>query len=105
MDYIVCKCGVYAGLKKNIPLENIKDDEEAICKAREIALETKEGATIGLFKRNGHTICGWKVLKDHKLREETADVIEQICGVGPDSFDFAKREADKIRKARENKRQ
>jgi hypothetical protein len=103
MDYLICKFGVYAGLKIDIPLENIKDDEEAIYKAREIALETKEGATIGLFTRDGHPICGWKVMKDDKVTDEPVDVIEQMCGVAPDSFDLAKRQADKIRKARENK--
>jgi len=100
MDYLICKCGVYVGLKIDKPLENIKDNEEAIYKAREIALETKEGATIGLFTRDGHPICGWKVMKDDKLRDEPVDVIEQMCGVGPGSFDLAKKQADKMRRAK-----
>ena len=39
-----------------------KNQDEAISKARDMAIDTKEGATVGLFTRDATAICGWKVL-------------------------------------------
>ena len=95
MEFLVCKCGLQ-GLQIHIPLESIKDQVEAVSKARDIALGTKEGATVGLFTRDAIAICGWKVLPDGKLRDEPADIIQDKFGVGPGSFDFAKKQADAL---------
>ena len=103
MDYLVCKCGLGLGLRRYILLENIKDEEEAILKAQQIAIQTKEGATVGLFTRDANAICGWEVLKDAELRNEPVNVVEQMCGVKSGDFDLAKREADKIHKASKDK--
>ena len=105
MEYLVCKCGLRLDLGSNIPLEDIKDEEEAISKAQQIAIQTKEGATVGLFTRDANAICGWKVLKDAKLRDEPVDVVEQMCGVESGTFDLAKREADKIHKSSKDKQE
>ena len=105
MDYLVCKCGLGLGLGCNIPLENIKDEEEAISKAQQIAIQTKEGATVGLFTRDANVICGWKVLKDAKLRGEPVDVVKQMCGVESGNFDLAKREVDKYHKSSKDKQE
>ena len=102
MDFLVCKCGLQ-GLQIHIPLESIKDQVEAVSKAKDIAIGTKEGATVGLFTRDSVVICGWKVLSGGELRNEPADSIQDMCGVGPGNFDFAKRQADALRKARDNK--
>lgn len=92
MDFLVCQCDCDVDLEIHTPIENMKDQYEAVSKARDIALGTKEGATVGLFSRDGVAICGWKVLPDGKLRDEPADTIQDVCGVGPGSFDFAKRQ-------------
>ena len=102
MDFLVCKCGL-KGLQVHIPLENMKVQDEAVSKARDMAINTKEGATVGLFTRDATAICGWKVLSGGKLRDEPANRIQYICGVGSGSFDFAKKQADALRKARKNK--
>ena len=102
MDFLVCKCGIQ-GLEIHIALENIKDKDEAVSKAKEIALHTKYGATVGLFTRDADAICGWKVMKDGKLRNEPADMIQYTCGVGPGSFESSKRQAEERRKSRDSK--
>lgn len=101
MDFLVCKCGLQ-GLQLHIPLENLKDQDEAVSKTRDIAINTKEGITVGLFTRDATAICGWKVLLGGKLRVEPADNIQYMCGIGPGSFDFAKKQADALRKTRDN---
>ena len=103
MDYLVCFCGVYPGLSSNLPLADLKDEDEAISKAREIAVQFKEGITVGLFTRDADAICGWTVMKDSKLKDESLEVIQQTFYVVPGSFDLAKRQAEEIRKARERK--
>jgi hypothetical protein len=103
MDFLVSKsCPL--GLEIHIPLENIEDEKEAILKASEIARGTKEGCTVGLFTRDGHAIRGWKVLAGGKVRNEDASVIAENCFVGPDSFDSAKRQAERLPKARAKKK-
>ena len=77
MDFLVCQCGI-RGLESRIPIENIKDQNEAVSKARDIANDFKKGATVGLFTRDGVAICGWKVLPDGKLRDEPADIIQDM---------------------------
>ena len=93
MEFLVCQCDTIRGLESHIPIENIKDQDEAVSKARDIANDFKEGDTVGLFTQDGVAICGWKVLPDGKLRDEPADIIQDKCRVGPGSFDFAKRQA------------
>lgn len=83
----------------------MKDQDEAVSKARDMAINTKEGATVGLFTRDAIAICGWKILSDGKLRDELANSIQYMCGVGTGSFEFAKKQADALRKARENKQE
>ena len=102
MDFLVCKCGLQ-GLSIHIPLEDIASQEEAISKARDIAMKTKEGATVGLFTRDANAICGWKICKSGKLRDESAEQIKYFCDVGPGSFDFAKKQADELRRFHEDK--
>jgi len=96
MDFLVCKCGIQ-GLELHIPLENIDDQTEAASKAKSMAMETKEGATIGLFTQEGNAICGWTVLSQGRLRDESPESIQYKCGVSPRSFDFAKKQAEKLR--------
>jgi len=102
MDFLVCQCGPL-GYGNYIPLENIKNEEEAISKAQDIALETKEGFLVGLFTRDAVAVCGWKTIEDGKLKKETAEVMQNSCGVGPGTFEFAKINIEKLRKAREEK--
>lgn len=104
MDYLVCLCGVYPGLSSNLPLADLKDEDEAISQAREIAVKCKEGITVGLFTRDADAVCGWTVMKDSKLKDESLEVIQQTLHVGPGSFDLAERQAEEIRKARERKK-
>lgn len=103
MDFFVCQCDTIRGLKNHIPIGNIKDQNEAVSKARDIAVGAEKGVTFGLFTQDGVAICGWKVLPDGKLRDEPADIIQDMCGVCSGSFDFAKGQADVLRNARENK--
>jgi len=98
MDFLVCKSGLL-GLEIHVALEDVKDQEEAISKAKDIALHTKAGFTVGLFTREGDAICGWKVLGGGKMRNEDISVIRQKCFVGPESFDSAKRQAERLPKA------
>ena len=104
MDFLVCQCGPL-GYSKHIPLKDIKSNEAAISKANDIALDTKEGFVVGLFTRAADPICGWKVLKDGKLRCEPVDMLQSRCSVGAGSYDFAKTQGDKIKQARKNKQQ
>lgn len=104
MDFLVCKGGLQ-GLQLHIPLENMKDQDEAVSKAKDMAVDTKEGATVGLFTRDATAICGWKVLSGGKLRDEPADAIKYMFRVGPGSFDFAKKQADEIRRAKGKKQE
>jgi translation initiation factor IF-2 len=103
MDFLVCKSGLL-GLEIHVALEEVKDQEEAISKAKDIALHTKEGFTVGLFTREGDAICGWKVLAGGKLRKEDISVIRQKCFVGPGSFESAKRHGERLRKASAKKK-
>jgi len=102
MDFLVCICGL-PGLQNYMTLEEIKDEQEAVSQVKEIALHTKVGSTIGLLSRDGGAICGWKVMEGGKLRNETIEEIQFKCGVGPDTFELAKREAEKRRKVRKDK--
>lgn len=102
MEFILCKCGPL-GLDVHIPLEDIENKEEAISKAHEIALQTKERVLVGLFTRDGDPLAGWKVLNDNKLRKEPLDTLQSACGVGQGTYEYAKKQADEIRRARENK--
>ena len=100
MDFLLCKNGPF-GLSIHIPLEDISSQEEAITKAKDIALVTKEGITLGLFTKDAEAICGWKVMKDNKLREENIEEMQYLFGVTSNSFDFAKRQARERRKSQE----
>jgi len=57
MDFLVYIRGLQV-LQPQIPLENMKDQDEAISKARDMAINTKESATIRLFTRDATAICG-----------------------------------------------
>jgi len=104
MEFILSKCG-RLGLDVHVPLEDIETEHEAIAMAHEDALHTKEGVLVAVFTRRGEALAGWKVLKDNKLREEPVDTLQDSCGIGPSSYDFIKRQADELRRAREQKRQ
>jgi hypothetical protein len=104
MDFLVCQCAPL-GVSVFIALENIESNEAAISKANDIALGTKEGSVVGLFTRAADPICGWKVLKDGKLRSEPVDMLQCRCSVGSGSYDFARAQGDKIKQARKNKQQ
>lgn len=99
MDFLVCKSGLQ-GLELHIPLENLKDADEALSMARDMASGTKERSIVGLFTRDGTAICGWSVLPGGKLREETVQTIQHRCGVGPGSFEFAKNQGEARRQKR-----
>ena len=90
MDFLVCQRDTIRDSEFHIPLENMKDQDEAVSKARDIANDFKEGDTVGLFTQDGVAIRGWKVLSGGKLRNEPADIIQDKCRVYPGSFDFAK---------------
>ena len=105
MDFLVCQCGPLGVLSRLTALENIASNEAAISKAEDIALGTKEGFVVGLFTRGAVPICGWKVLKDGKLRSESVDMLQSRCGVGSGDYDFARAQGDKIKKACKNKQQ
>jgi hypothetical protein len=104
MEFILSKCGPL-GLDIHIPLEDIGTEEEAITKAHETALQTKQGVLVALFNRDGSPIVGWKVLKENKLRREPLDTLQNSCGIGSGSYEYIKRQADEMRKAREKKQQ
>lgn len=98
MDFLVCQCALQ-GLHIHKLLEGIKDDNEAISEARDIALHTKEGATVGLFTRHGRAICGWKVMEGGKLRNKPIEEIQFKCGLDSGTFEFVKKHAHKRAKA------
>lgn len=102
MDFLVCQCGLL-GLHVHKLLEGIKDENEAISEARDIALHTKEGAKVGLFTRDGRAICGWKVMEDGKLRNEPIEEIQFKCGVDSGTFEFVKKHAYKHPKSRNDR--
>jgi len=102
MDFLVCQCGPI-GYGKYIPIENIKNKEEAISKAKDIALQTREGFLVGLFTRDGNAICGWKTIEGGKLKKESEEVMQNSCGVGPGTFEFAKKNVEKQKKTLEEK--
>lgn len=102
MEFILCKCGPL-GLDIHIPIEDIETEEEAITQAHETALHTKQGVLVALFNRDGNPIVGWKVLKDNKLRREPLDTLQNACGIGQGSYEYIKRQADEMRKARKKK--
>jgi len=94
MDFLVCIYG-QPGFQFRKLLEGIKDENEAISKARDIALNAKKGAIVGLFTRDGRAICGWKVIEDAKLINEPVEEIQFMCNVNSGTSESAKKHADK----------
>lgn len=96
MEFLVCTCGPV--MSEHATLQDIADEDEAVSKAKAMALAAKDGMVV-LFKRDGTAICGWEVLEDgpRDLPREIIDVIGQKCNVTPESFDSAKKAADKRR--------
>jgi hypothetical protein len=103
MDFLVCQRGPL-GYGKDIPLENIKNEKEAVSIAQNIALQTKEGFLVGLFTRDGAAICGWKTMEGGQLKKESEEVMQNSCGVGPGTFEFAKKQVDRLKKMLKRKR-
>ena len=62
MDFILSK-HTRVGLDFHKPLEDIENEEEAIAKAHETALQTKEGVVVALFTREGDPVVAWTVLE------------------------------------------
>jgi len=102
MEFILCKHGPL-GLDVQYVLEDIENEEEAIAKAHDAALHTKEGVLVALFTRDGDSLAGWKVFKDNKLRMESLDMLAESCGIDKDSYNFIKRHAEQMRKAKEKR--
>jgi hypothetical protein len=99
MDFLICEkgSGIERMLQIDKALTNIEDTEEAISKAREIATETKEGVRVALFTRDGKPICGWKVIEQGKLKDESIQEIQDIFfSVSPENFNMAKRQQEEI---------
>lgn len=109
MDFLVCKkacSGIRQMLRIDRALTNVEDRTEAISKAREIATETKEGVMVALFTRDAEPICGWKVMEEGNLEDESIDVIQDIFfGVSPQNFDMAKRQQEEIERQRQDKKE
>lgn len=92
-------------VRKPYFLDDVKDKTEAIGAAEEKARDKgKNGATAGLFAREGPTtcyaICGWKVLGEGKLTELLPWKVEQILQVSPADFDIpplGKRDLEHLR--------
>jgi hypothetical protein len=97
MHFLVCQCGAVV-MSYHTPLPDVVDEDEAVSKAKAMALTQKEGMVV-LFKRDGTAICGWEVSKDGptEMVREIIDVIGEKCNVTPESFDAAKNEAGKRR--------
>ena len=106
MDFLVCKkgSGIQRMLQIDKALTNIEDTEEAISKAREIATETKEGVRVALFTRDAEPICGWKVMEQGRLQDESIHEIQDIFfGVSPENFNMAMRQQEEIKRRQQDK--
>ena len=80
-------------VRKAYFLDDVKDKTEAIGAAEEKARDKgKNGATAGLYAREGSTKCyairGWKVLGEGKLTDIPSWDVEQILQVYPADFDI-----------------
>jgi len=100
MDFLVCwsGCGIKRMLRIDKPLTDVEDRTEAISKAHEIAIGKKEGTIVALFTRDAEPICGWKVMEGGKLNDEPIEAIQDRFNVGPQNFEFAKRQSEEISK-------
>ena len=62
-------------------IPDVKDQHEAISKAREHAQNRAESSTVGVYMLDSdgvpHPIDGWTVLRNGKLRREPLDAIER----------------------------
>ena len=106
MDFLVCKkgSGIQRMLQIDRALTNIEDRGEAISKTREIATETTEGVRVALFTRDAEPICGWKVMEEGQLQDESIEEIQDIFfGVSPQNFDMARRQQEEIERQRQDK--
>ena len=101
MDFLVCRYGLrdYSGVAIYTALENVKDQEEAVSEAKKIAQETRKGATVALFTRDGNeAICGWKLTEGGKLKSEDVQAIKDACRPGVGAFELAKRQAEEMKR-------
>jgi translation initiation factor IF-2 len=101
MDFLVCRYGLrdYSGVVIYTALENVKDQEEAVSKAKQFAQATREGATVALFTRDGdEAICGWKVTEGGRLKSEDVQTIKDACRPGVGAFELAKRQAEETKR-------
>jgi translation initiation factor IF-2 len=100
MDFLVCRYGLrdYSGVVIYTALEDVEDQEQAVTEAKKIAQETREGATVALFTRNGNeAICGWKVKEGGRLKNEDVQAIKDACRPGIGAFELAKRQAKEMK--------
>lgn len=100
MEFIVCKMckkghiGGYSGYVDRRFLENINDEQEAICEAQQFARDSTEGCVVGLFVREKHAtvraIRGWKKIKGDELRIQQPKDIQNMFHVTSHTFDQVK---------------
>ena len=102
MEFILCKHGPL-GLDVQYVLEDIESEEEAIYKAHDAALQTKEGFLVALFTHDGYPIAGWEVHEKSKLQKKALDMLAESCGISKDSYDFIKKHAKQMQKAKDER--
>jgi len=57
-----------------------------------------------LFTRDAEPICGWKVIEQGKLKDESIQVIQDIFfGVSPENFNMAKRQQEEFERRQKDK--
>ncbi|GEM_PF-1346418 len=103
MDFLVCKCSL-SGLEVHVPIENLSDERQAVLRAEKIAIVTKEGSKVVLFTREGDAMCGWKVMSGGRVRSLAMDEMQGVCRVDSGSFELAKRQTERLKKASQSQR-
>ena len=106
MNFLVCRhmSSIQLPLTRYIPLENISEDE-AISKALDIAkqIDVDEPAIVILFTEDAKPIRGWQINKG-SLRElgykEVEEHIRNHLNITPQSYADAKKEVEKLLKAK-----
>ena len=89
-------------LKQNI-LKDVEDEEDAISKTHQFALQCKKGTLVGVFNQDGNPIAGWKVLDTNKLEEQPLDTLQSACCVNHQTYERVKRQSASMQKARDKK--